>query len=694
MEVLATIIAGIAVAAISFLGRHTRLKIKQKRRLTHQKKDSQSLSVHKQKHISSNLPSGTKLIGREKEKERLIEALNLGISPICIEGIGGIGKTSLALEVANSILENSKKPDSKNSEDSLPIFDGFIWTTAKNKETNLEDILDTVARVLDCQEFIQHSLQEKKELIQALLSKNRYLILVDNFETIEDKQVIDFLSFLPASAAAIITSREQKFNNAWDISLNRLNNSEAQSLIRREGKRLNLRLMENANDATLLQLYKVTGGAPLAIIWAMGQMKQKGQAFDTVLAHLENAQGNVFEEIFSKSWSLLKLDAKKILTIMPLFAASVSKDAIANASNVYQTSLEKALGQLVQMRLLEVVNELEDAKIRYNIHPLTRAFCIKKIQRKSDLKNDAICGIAKYYLGYLKQYGGENWSGYDLVELERQNIIQVINLCYETEKWEFIIQFRNLLTDFLGIRGYWNERVSLARKALEAYRILDRPSDSAICMIYDIGWTLARQGKKTEANTCTIDALNISKEHKDSFGIALAYSNLGYIYYRDGKITDAEKYFLKGLEYGIESKNDFIESHIRINLGNYIYLGQGKFEEARQHFEAAHQRIQRSGKGLRLSLALYGLGKLEYSEGNIEAAENFFKEALKLTKTAGKQHDIALITKDLAQLKEKSRNKAEALKMAKESYEIFSKLGIDSGVRETGELIKRLENKR
>lgn len=58
--------------------------------------------------IPNNLPPRGEFIGREKEKTRVWEALSSRWPLTCIDGIGGIGKTALALEVTGECLRASK----------------------------------------------------------------------------------------------------------------------------------------------------------------------------------------------------------------------------------------------------------------------------------------------------------------------------------------------------------------------------------------------------------------------------------------------------------------------------------------------------------------------------------------------------------------------------------------------------------
>ncbi|MFQ5988089.1 MAG: NB-ARC domain-containing protein, partial [Dehalococcoidia bacterium] len=321
--------------------------------------------------IPHNLPQPGEFIGREREKAEVREALSSRWPLICIDGIGGIGKTALALEVANRCLRACK---GEIPADGIPTFDAFVWTTAKDRELALSDILDTIARTLDYPYIAQLPPEEKPSEAAKLLRAQKCLLIVDNFETITDDAVRDFLLNLPEPSKALITSREQKLHQARAISLRGMEKGEALALIRSEGKCLGLPAVEKGDKKVLLRLYEATGGAPLAIKWAVGQMKQRGQSLDTVLDYLYEARGDIFENIFARSWGLLSENAKRVLMVMPIFATSASKEAIEAASDVHKWDLDEALGQLVEMWLVEASEELDEARRRYSIHPLTRAF--------------------------------------------------------------------------------------------------------------------------------------------------------------------------------------------------------------------------------------------------------------------------------------------------------------------------------
>jgi hypothetical protein len=467
--------------------------------------------------IPCNLPPRGEFIGREKEKAGVWEALSSRWPLTCIDGIGGIGKTALALEVAAECLRASRGEMPANG---MPTFDGFIWTTAKDRELALNDVLDAIARTLDYPGIAQQPLEEKQESVRKLLQTKPYLLIVDNFETVKDDAVRDFLLRLPEPSKALITSREQKLRQAWAVSLKGLEQEEALTLIRSEGRRLGLASVEKAEERVLLRLYQATGGAPLAIKWAVGQIKQKGQSLDTVLAALYEAKGGIFEEVFARSWSLLSEEARRILMAMPIFAASASRAAIEAASDVHHYALDEGLGQLVEMWLVEASEELDAAKRRYSTHPLTRAFAEARLGENMQFERDARMRAAVHFLQFARQHGGEDWQSLDLLEGERENILNIMHWCISKGEWQLLMDFMNTIGYFLGLRGYWYDRIRYAQEAMRASERLGNWETWTWFAIFDLGWTYYWHGKREKARQLTEEGM--AKAHQYGFRRSVA----------------------------------------------------------------------------------------------------------------------------------------------------------------------------
>lgn len=643
--------------------------------------------------ICANLPPRSMFIGREKEKARVREALNSRSYLICIDGIGGIGKTSLALEVAHECLRASKDdlfPEKEQqSEYTTPKFDGFIWTSAKDRELQLNDVLDAVARTLDWPGIAQQPVEEKRESVFKLLQTKRYLLIVDNFETVTDETVYDFLLKLPEPSKALITSREQKLRQAWAVSIKGLEQNEALILIRSESKRLGLKSVEEAEDQVLLHLFQATGGAPLAIKWAVGQIKQRGQSLDTVLEALHQAKGDIFEDVFARSWSLLSENARKVLMVMPIFASSASKDAIEAASDVHHFELDEALGQLVQMWLVEVTDELEAAKRRYSVHPLTRAFSGTYLRKDKQFNNEARKRATQYYIEFAKRYGGTQVKKFDFLEVERENMFRIIDWCFGTDQLEKGLKIIKKMLSFLRFRGYWQEQICYAKYALKAAKQIG-DEELAEILVNPLGWIYVSRGDYEEAKQYLKQGLVEARKVGMLRTIGHAKRYFGWIAKEHGNLEEARLLINKALEIAEKENYESFKYALYSDLGE-IELKYKNYGEAESWYRKAKAGLENLNRKARVAKRLVLLGDVLLLQNKLNESKKAYQESLAISQEYKRKDHIARAKLGLSKLSEIRKNYSEALRLANEALTDFKKLGMKKYIEEAQAIIERLK---
>ena len=338
--------------------------------------------------LRHNLPPRYgEFIGREVEVTRVLEWVENSRWPLAaIEGMGGIGKTSLAVETAHRCLPG----------DQLAItnpFEAVIWTSARDQQDfdlRLEYVLDAIAHGLDYTYLLQLPTSEKVNAVDKLLRNHRTLVIVDNFETITDLALVKFLEQMPEPSLALITSRYKQLRRIWDIPLYGLKDEEILTLIRRHGHRIGLNMVANADDDTLSRLAAATGNNPKAVELSLGLIKQRGLPFNTVVDELYQASQmveEVFDYIFVEAWNLLDEKTRQVLLAMPLFVSSASREALSTISGVSGFELHRAIEKLVGMSLMEASEALDVSQQRYSTHPLTEAFARHQLGVDISLKS-------------------------------------------------------------------------------------------------------------------------------------------------------------------------------------------------------------------------------------------------------------------------------------------------------------------
>jgi hypothetical protein len=164
--------------------------------------------------LPNTLPRRAAFFGREAEIEKVLGAIGIDERGwgVVIDGIGGIGKTALAIEAAYRAKEKG-------------IFDAFVFITAKKNILGVDGIRDLEPAIATIDSFINETARiinqpgiaylvgdEKKRALIDALRNSRSLLIYDNLETLTDteqKGLADFLRFLPQSCKGIVTSRRR-----------------------------------------------------------------------------------------------------------------------------------------------------------------------------------------------------------------------------------------------------------------------------------------------------------------------------------------------------------------------------------------------------------------------------------------------------------------------------------------------------
>lgn len=638
--------------------------------------------------VPHNLPPRSEFVGRETEKGRVYEALLSRSYLISIDGIGGIGKTSLALEVAHECLQASREA---NSFDGKTTFAGFIWASAKDRDLALDDLLDAVARTLDYPGIAQRPVGEKREAVQRLLREQSYLLLMDNLETVTDESVRDFLLRLPEPSKAIITTREQTLRQVWAISIKGLAEETALELIRSSGRRLGLQALAQAEDSVLLRLYHATGGAPLAIKWAIGQIKQRGQSLDSVLAALYEARGDIFEEVFVHSWDLLSPEARQVLIMMPLFAAPASRAEIEVASDAHHFALDEALGQLVEMSLVEPLDIPDLTARRYTVHSLTRAFAAARLREAGGVNQERHRQLALYYQSMVETYRSTE-KGVRAATLEQTlpNILVAVQRCWEHSLADLGIELVGRLRYFLIVRGYWNDMLALAQQASAI--AIEQGNEVAAAELGDwpIAWIYRHRGELDAAKNVLEGALAVFQRHDEKKGIADAKRHLGRVAIQKGNFQEAELLFGQAQSLYMPSQHEREYYWVMADLAN-LASRRGDLDTAWRLCNSILDSARQFGDPERLAHIVGIMAWIAHAQGDFALAIEYARESLALARKVERIDSIADKLFWLAVIEIKLGDFQSARPRLLQALDIYRKLDMPDKVQRTRECLATLE---
>jgi tetratricopeptide (TPR) repeat protein len=648
--------------------------------------------------VLASLPRRPYFVGREEEIRNILHSLqpNSRTFIIGIEGIGGVGKSTLATEVSYRCIEND-------------LFESVIWISAKEsiltlhgiepvipEAKTLADILITIGTALGNPTIGNLSIQDQIKRAYNLLARQTTLLVLDNFESLsknEQRDILDFLRRSPITLKVAITSRE-RVSEGQIIRLQGLSFEESNALLEWDAQQKNIHLTKDQNK----YLVELTGGLPLALLWVQGQIAVLGYSVTQVLDKLSlDTDIPILQYCFNHSWNLLRHSSeKKILFILALQPEAVSRIALKEIAGIDDSdNFDNAISDLLQLSLIDH----ESDRDYFGILPLTRRFI--RTQFASDRKfiKQAELKIAQYYVKLLAQKSGfKEWRGYEDLLLDRNNILSVAQWCYKSVQRkqnssaslpkqtrniaEILVQIGIQLGSVLWQRAFWYDRMTLAHAALSAAKLLsDWKSVSTFAR--NISWIYFYQGDYLRALRWSEESLLATTKTEDDLLIAAAKRSLGTVEMRLGNFDRSETLLKDVLQttekfasddYGIYSKG-----FAQYGLGDLEYE-RGNTQEAKEWYQKALDTWQdplRKDPVRHVSYALNGLGFVALREKNYEEAKRFFLEGIQSAEEFGRVDELAKGNLGLASVYfETGTDLKAALVLISESIESFQQQGM------------------
>lgn len=333
-------------------------------------------------------PIYTQLVGIEAVYQQLQRCVLSEESPnfIAVDGIGGIGKTSLVDKLIREVAQSNHFYDIawvRAAQTSFHPVAGL--QVADEPVLNVDGLVDELLMQLDQRPLNTDDSAVKTKQLYQLLRKRRFLIVIDNLETTDDLQtLLPMLRQLATMTKLLLTTRQRLSPevNITRISLAQLSVAESIVLLKQEARQQGLRSLANAPELYLEDIYETVGGNPLALKLVVGQLHLL--PLERVLSNLKGAKDRHSEALYTyiywQIWQALSENDRDVLLAMPLMAApGGTYDQLLAATELSERILTQALTQLEKLSLVDVSGDLMQR--RYNIHRLTETFLLTEVAK-------------------------------------------------------------------------------------------------------------------------------------------------------------------------------------------------------------------------------------------------------------------------------------------------------------------------
>ncbi|MEO0556060.1 MAG: tetratricopeptide repeat protein [Bacteroidota bacterium] len=163
--------------------------------------------------------------------------------------------------------------------------------------------------------------------------------------------------------------------------------------------------------------------------------------------------------------------------------------------------------------------------------------------------------------------------------------------------------------------------------------------------------------------------LRMNKEDKDSIQLALAYNNVGLIYYRTGNYLRAIEFINNALDLKRRFNSNLISTYINLGL---CYTALEDYQEAINYYDNVSKLCNEDCDTENLIALYHGYG-LAYENSDFEKSKNYFEQALKLSRANHMKLRLVVGLYNLSRLTIHENSLEKALKLALECQQIASK---------------------
>ncbi|HEY9639380.1 MAG TPA: NB-ARC domain-containing protein [Coleofasciculaceae cyanobacterium] len=643
--------------------------------------------------ILQNLPVAnySLLVGREAETAQLLDFLSFEHPAHCvsIEGLGGIGKTTLALSIAYRFLQ------------SPGAFDAIIFTSAKSSrltaagvlprlqpDRNLQDVFRAIAYTLQCPSLLLQAFDQQLTQIQAQLSRQRTLLVIDNLETVEDWQsILAFLYDLPLTVKVLLTSRQH--TPFPSITLAPLPEPASVNLIESQSCSKGL----NLSSAVIHQLHQQTCGIPAAIIYVVG-LVASGYPIESSAV----ATGNYAHFYFDSVMLLRNSAVHNLFMSFALFPDSAVPEAIAYVSD---TDLQTATQGLAKLQQLSLISQRAG---RYDMLPLTRDYAIAELETAADFKARAYDRRVEWYLTFAEAHGGKDWKdwqNYSPLEQEWDNLQEVIEWCIASDRYSEVCHFWHKVRCYSHFQGYSSNRLTCWATRLDWTDWLIQAAEQrqewsiAADVLFDRAWTLTLLGQPQhlEAAESLFSRAWAYHSYTDlSFQIDLAIHIA--VWQIQQQQFSAASLWLQDAETLLNAAAD-ATAHQRLWIQWHYYQGEiayktERYHQAQVHFQQALCQAQAINWQRVIFLTKDWLADVALKQGNLSEARLLMEAGLQVAQAHNDRCRTAFCMRSLARLEQSLNNPVTARRWAEEARQLFEQLGMRVEVVETLELLQQL----
>jgi predicted ATPase/DNA-binding NarL/FixJ family response regulator len=696
---------------------------------------------------TGNLPAEPNaFIGRERDLAELVALLGQ-VRALTLCGPGGIGKTRLALKLADSLAKDF--PDGAWIADlaEADVPERLVPTVTAALQIRHEPdraLVDTLVAALRPRTMLlvldtcEHQVQTAAELVQRLLAGCPGLrIIATSREALRVRGEVIWRVPPLVRPPESVTPDEAAIADSEAV---RLFLARATSV--RPGFALN-----PANVATVAEICRTLDGVPLAIELAAARVRtlsaeqirlRLASKFE-LLAHGDRTappRQQTLRATIEWSYDLLTPAERKLLARLSVFhdwSLDMAEQVCADDELPAPLILD-LLTTLIDKSLVSVEVEA-DGEGRYRLLETVRELAAEQADAEGErcrlgaAHRDCLLGLAEHIAGQAFLRGDPPWGQrvamYRRVLAEQPNCRIALSYCVEHGDATAGLRLYHGLGGYWLASGavedgaYWADQLlaleadvppgvrarALGTRAEIAFELQDYQgsADFAVaCLTLSRSsgdgnpatglrlqaLTLLMAGRAEQALDCADQALEAARQLGDAWEEGVALAARAAVLAGQGQLADAQDDYQAALDV-LDGNNRWGVANVRYRLGQ-LARTQGNLAEAIRHFEYALATYRQIDARPEMARCLGGIGLVALAQPDLALAKASLAQSVQLSLSTGQRLGAARGIGALAAVAVLAQDLDRAVQLAGAARELFRAIGAtssDSAVRRLDELI-------
>jgi tetratricopeptide (TPR) repeat protein len=631
-------------------------------------------------------------IGRDGPLLDLERAMRRPPGGILIQGLGGVGKTTLARGFLQWL-------DSTEG-----LGEDCFWFSFREIRS-AEFVLNRLGEAICGPQFATEASEKKLNDLGQALRERRFLIVWDNFESASgipgtvvtanlsesDRRLLAlFLDKARGGASkVIITSRSPEDwltpQRRFLLPLGGLEGEERWEFCEAIVKDLGLRI--NREDKGLVELMKLLGGHPLAMRAILPQLEKLSAAQVAAALRSNLSELKLGSEEEQALYATLRFveqslpdEVKPLLVPLAMHEGFVDADYLEGMAQQVEAKWTRAqidgLAQaLVAAGLLRKIGQAT-----YEMHPALTGYL-----RSIFLGTTPVETRDSWARAFVEVMGGFA-NQLTPLELHQQRIpfhLHGANFYYaggEAERLgmdeHFAALTQSLAASALNARNYATA-ASLFERLAKHHEHHDHLEGEAAAY-HQLGRIAQEQRDFAAAGAWYRKSLAITEKHGNEHGAAITYHQLGMLAQEQRDFAAAEAWYRKALPIW-EKLGD--EHHA---AGTYHQLGvlaedQRDFAAAEAWYRKSLAITEKRGNERGAASTYHQLGRMAQEQRDFATAEAWYSKALPIWEKLGDEHGVATTYHQLGRMAQEQRDFAAAEAWYRKALPIWEKLGDEHG---------------